>query len=362
MNTIDYSREITVERQASISMSRPSSQQSTSSPLPSVRSASSPSRQFRSPGKTALLPSIAKPANYDFWVRSVDDNGTVYYYNSMSGESTWLLPCNICYKTADRWCIQCNLSYCERHFVKKHDVPALPPKPVEAIVAAPSFPEITDGDSNRRVPESNNSTDLVPIDLNTSVQDEEDDEDTLDPNFKPVSLERKQIEANDFALHEWSQNELEDQMTKEDLGEGDEYCVRCIVKVSTKLCAVCWDGYCNKCFDIVHHVGALKTHKPLNYKRAKMTWYIQRAKNGRPETYINGANGDIRLEKPLELMSDLERVLLENWKMHNRAVEGYFQKVEELQKDLVNSKRERDKVTVEMAQLAANFKAKMNSK
>jgi hypothetical protein len=65
-------------------------------------------------------PHLCKPIHYEGWIRTVDENENIYYYNVKSGESAWLRPCRICYRSSDKFCRECSVSYCERHFVKLH--------------------------------------------------------------------------------------------------------------------------------------------------------------------------------------------------------------------------------------------------
>jgi hypothetical protein len=272
--------------------------------------------------KKEILPPIKKPENFDCWVRMKEEsNDSIYYYNTISQGSAWLSPCSTCYRTSDKWCIQCKLSYCERHFLTTH------------------FP---------------NNEHLV---------------DCLLP-------ENQVIDRNELRFHQWSTFELDNEM--EPLQDGDEYCINCECKPAMKLCAVCWDPYCHKCFEIVHHVGALKEHKGLNIKRAKYTWYGEREEKNHEDKnkpmncldlqdyrledhiiYVNGFTGDRTKEKHTDLMSDLERILLQNWKTHQKAVEDYSKIAEDLDRELNKAQQEKDKISIQRAQLAHQIQTKI---
>lgn len=233
-----------------------------------------------------------KPHDYDFWVRTLDtqNNNSVYYYNTHSGESAWLAPCSVCFRSGEKWCIDCQCTYCDKHYAKKH--------------------------RNEK-----------------------------DPNHAAL---RK---------HKWAKNETNTE--REPLEqEGDTHCVECGVKVATKLCDTCWDAYCTRCFELVHHVGALKLHKGVNYRRAKKQWYCVKQALPEPDYYVNGASGEKTFEKPPELMTELERVLSENFKTHKVAAEEYVKKVEELQFELEKIRYERDNLLLENAQLLQQSRAK----
>lgn len=226
-----------------------------------------------------------KPLHFDKWVRSLDQNQTVYYYNTATGESSWLAPCNVCFKNADKYCVDCKLSYCDKHHEKRH----------------------------------------------------------------------RKIKRGETA-HTWTTQEADTE--KEELpsdGDLQEYCIECQLKIATKLCDECWDPYCDRCFTLVHHVGALLHHNGHNYHRAKKSWYVVRKFGQGPDYYVDGEhNNESTFDKPEILMTELEKTLLGNFKVHQAAAEGYVKQIEELQFELEKAKYERDQLMVENAALAQN--------
>lgn len=60
------------------------------------------------------------PEEFHYWIRDKDKNGMIFYVNSQTRESSMLGPCSVCYKISDKWCLQCESSYCDKHFAKKH--------------------------------------------------------------------------------------------------------------------------------------------------------------------------------------------------------------------------------------------------
>jgi hypothetical protein len=236
-----------------------------------------------------------KPADFEYWVRALDTNEQIYYYNTKTGETTWLAPCSICYKPGERWCKGCNVTYCEKHYLKQHRI------------------------------------------------------------YDEMELEE----------HRWIPKE-EDISREEIINPNEEeYCVDCGVKIATKMCDICWDPYCQKCFDLVHHVGALREHKALNYARAKKQWYTVKKYGKEPDQYVNGETGETTTEKPQELMTDLEIVLIENIKSHQAATETYLKQIEDLHIDLEKATKERDKLVIDnafLSQTAAQSNTKKNKK
>jgi len=66
-------------------------------------------------------PHSCKPVHHDYWIRTVDINESIFYYNVKTGENSWLMPCCICYRVAEKFCLECSASFCERHFIKRHE-------------------------------------------------------------------------------------------------------------------------------------------------------------------------------------------------------------------------------------------------
>ena len=50
----------------------------------------------------------------------------------------------------------------------------------------------------------------------------------------------------------------------------------------------------------MHHIGALRDHLPVNYKKAKQGWLCIKAKiEGERDYYVNGTTGETSYEKPV---------------------------------------------------------------
>lgn len=222
------------------------------------------------------------PANWvmkeaDNWVRNVDDRGNVYYYNQKTGESRWLPPCLVCGKESERWCGDCNGAYCLLDHIALHE---------------------------------ENGADGTPSD-----------------RFIP-----------DYVTHKWTSCELE----RETLKPGQVYCVECKKRACTKVCIQCWDNYCTQCFAYVHHVGNLKKHKHIPYSRAKRGWMCVKATDeGEKDYYVNGMTGETTYEKPESLMTPEEIAQVANFKAHQEAAAQYIKRIDELQHDVEALKYER---------------------
>lgn len=259
-----------------------------------------------------LVPHEDKPVDFPFWTRCMDMNHNIYYYNTHTGESTWLAPCSICYKHADKWCQDCGVSYCDKHFAKKHNPTAAPDG---TTTGSPSPPR-----------------------------------------------------------HRWSAKEMpakKEVQTYED--SLVTKCIECCVKKATKMCLECWDPYCVQCFGIVHHVGSLRFHPSALYDEVVAGWRCVRtepaAEGGAEENegdgaeeaqskpdryYVHGASKETTYEKPVELMNPLERTLLKNFKAHQQAADKYVAEIEQLQFELEKARYERDQLLVEKVQRLKN--------
>ena len=204
------------------------------------------------------------------WVRNTDERGQVYYYNMVTNESRWLPPCTSCGCESVKWCEDCHKAYCDKDFQEVHL------------------------------------------------------EETSDPTF---------------ATHSWSGVES----SKEKLQRGEVYCCECKRRAAKRMCTTCWDGYCDRCFLYVHHVGALKKHESISYKKAKLGWYCIKAKSEEEKDYyVNGLTGDTSYEKPEELMSETEKEYYKNYVTHRSAAEEYVKKIDGLQYELEKLKYDRD--------------------
>jgi hypothetical protein len=252
-----------------------------------------------------------KAYQHDFWIRSLDRSKTIFYYNTLTGETTWLPPCSSCNKPGEKWCLQCNSSFCDRHFMKKH----LPPNNKDV------------GNSDRRSSLKGGKT-----------------ADSFDPSF---------------ADHEFSTNEIAT-APRVKLQEGQEYCLECFLHPATHLCRECSDPYCFSCFTKVHRIGALRYHFPMDITVARSSWYTVRGNANNPDYYINGKTNTSTFEKPVELMNRLERFFYENWQANQKTAEQLTKAIETLHFEVEKNKFDKDKMLVEMNEMAGNFNATMN--
>ena len=216
------------------------------------------------------------PVAINKWLKQLDDRQNVYYYNMETQESSWLPPCTLCGDSSEKWCQECSCAYCDRCFDEYHEL------------------------------------------------DEPDTEDN------------KEIKA-----HKWSLVQYE----KDVLKPGEIYCLECQRRTAVRMCLECWDAYCDECFRYTHHTGSLKYHKTMAYKKVKLGWMTIKSKDpSEPDYYVNGATGITQYEKPFELMSENEKKLYGDFLSHQKAANEYVKKIDELQHELEEASFERDSI------------------
>lgn len=239
---------------------------------------------------------INKPFQIEFWVKSIDSSRTPFYYNTLTGETSWIPPCSHCQKPSDKWCVQCKAAFCDRHFMKIH------------------LPKADKASQN-------------------SIVD--------------TGLEN----------HEFSINEVG--TVRAPLKDEEEYCIECQYHVAEVVCRSCWDGYCVPCFQKVHRVGALQTHYPMPYNLARSNWFMIRGQAGNPDYFFNGTTKESTFEKPIELMNKMEKLYFQNWKQNQSLTEQLTEHIDTLQFELEKTRYDKDKMLLEMNEMSSTFKTNL---
>ena len=62
------------------------------------------------------------PVAINKWLKQLDDRQNVYYYNMETQESSWLPPCTLCGDSSEKWCQECSCAYCDRCFDEYHEL------------------------------------------------------------------------------------------------------------------------------------------------------------------------------------------------------------------------------------------------
>ena len=66
-------------------------------------------------------PSNWQPLSEEIRVKNVDDRGSTYFYHILTGDLRWPPPCTVFFGDAQKFCVDCLLTFCEDHFEEAHD-------------------------------------------------------------------------------------------------------------------------------------------------------------------------------------------------------------------------------------------------
>jgi hypothetical protein len=210
---------------------------------------------------------ITKPLHYDCWIRSLDPQGQIFFYNVRTGESSWLGPCCLCYRPAAKYCVDCSRSFCDKDFKIRH-------------------------------------------------------------------------EKESRQMHKW---QLTDVADPDKLHAGESYCIECCLRTAAVVCTDCWNSFCANCFDQVHFVGALKKHKKITVAEAKKGWTCVRGAPGKEHDYYVSRKGITTYDKPVALMTELEKTLASEFRFWEAESMSLVDKIAQLQFELEAAKYERDR-------------------
>jgi hypothetical protein len=96
----------------------------------------------------------------------------------------------------------------------------------------------------------------------------------------------------------------------------------------------------------------------MPYKRAKTGWMTIKNYESRTESYIHGETGETTTERPLELYSEEENIMLENIKAHKVALDAHAALIEKLKAELVIVQKERDRAIIDTSNALNDLRAK----
>jgi len=251
------------------------------------------------------------------WKQGSDTAGKNYYYNYVTGESAWVAP--------EGWKVPHAVDKWIRQLDERQNVYYYNMQTTESSWLPPCG--ICGDQSERYCGDCSIAYCETCFERRHHGEDQEDEDD---------------------AKHEWSLVEYE----KQKLGPGDVYCLECKKRVAMRMCLTCWDPYCNECFAYTHHVGDLKYHKTMAYKKVKAGWMVVKSKDVEGDDgnvrlgdyYINGNTGESTYEKPEELFTPQEKLFFENFQSHKKAHEEALKKIEDLQYKLEEASFERDSI------------------
>lgn len=209
-----------------------------------------------------------EPLPEEIWVKNMDAKGNVFYFNQLTEETAWFPPCGVCGQVeAKRVCFGCGQkNYCQECFLQSH-------------------------------------------------------------------------KTAEFKDHEWKAADRE----KEVLVAGERHCLHCHLAKATCMCNVCRDAYCDTCFSEVHHGGALAKHDKIPWTEAKAGWQtVEGRVEGEATYYFHNTTGERTYDKPLELMLTAERTENERASKYLDAIKSNNRTIEKLQTQVEALRYEKD--------------------
>jgi len=207
------------------------------------------------------------PPEDEVWVKNVTDKGLTFYFNQISGETAWFPPCDSCREMeGKKICFDCSLTLCNSCFARIHA--------------------------------------------------EEGKEE-----------------------HRWRAADQE----KEELEQGEQHCVHCETRKAERTSTLGRDSYCVECWNEIFSHGWLKTVEWIPYWEFKKGWQAVSSRNPKdPPYYFNPKTGEETYDKPLELMLPEERAEHQKFQEFKTASEKYVKQIEKLQHDKEALEYEKD--------------------
>jgi len=211
----------------------------------------------------------------EVWVKNQDSKGNVYYFNQLTNETKWLPPCQICNKEmGKRVCLDCDFCiYCVSCYESHHEM---------------------------------------------------------------LGEEGKQ--------HKYKAADID----KEELQRGETYCVKCNVSAAKRVCRVCREAFCDDCYKDIHSVGNLQKHPWVTWKEFKKGWQEVKGRvDGEKDYFFNATTGETSFEKPEDLMLEEE---LEEHKMHikyKKENDKNLKRIEKLTEKVAQYQYEKDQLWFE---------------
>ncbi|TMW62160.1 hypothetical protein Poli38472_009653 [Pythium oligandrum] len=225
---------------------------------------------------------------HDAWELVTDAKGQPYYYNTISGESSW-----------------------ER--------PSSPPKPLSKEEKTDEKPT-EDGVLSAKPDETAHDSALLSSHLNLAMHFRLGA--ALCAECQQVLALRQCVGCDEAlcaqcfeTIHEASQKKQSHEFTqlelmKEELTSArDAYCIDCTLRKCTRLCNLCGDGFCSGCFDKQHSIGqrALHTWIPWTQFTQYDDWLVIHDDQTGKDVYFNIETKESTHTKPFVLQSGEDR-------------------------------------------------------
>ena len=288
--------------------------------------------------------------------RVVNDEvtGAQYFYNDITEENRWDPPdgfkvpppkgkCSVCREeAAARHCKTCDDPYCVECYIKEHSTPSTRAHMFRVLKKATPDPfkcgKCYENLATYATPDYKK---CFCDDCFTQWFDHDQDLQNLGfVHFKPDSAVCSQCQAR---LAEFLCQQCDDKYCgdcseslhrsgrkkqhtiteilpfhKDELKDGEEYCVECEHTTAEVMCEQCGDAYCNRCFRRTHARGRKAQHTTITWEEAQTPWEEFFDEDEGRTVYYNSKTRERTFVKPAALLWGKEKMA---WQEdHNDAV------------------------------------------
>ena len=288
--------------------------------------------------------------------RVVDDEttGAQYFFNDITNENRWDPPdgfkvpppkgkCSICREeAAARHCKTCDDPFCVECFIKAHSTPSTRAHMFRVLKKATPDP-FKCGKCHE-----NSATYATPDYKKCFCTDcfaewFDHDKDLQDLGFVHFTAESAVCSQCQVRLAEFLCQQCDDKYCgdcseslhrsgrkkqhtiteilpfhKDELKEGDAYCVECEHTCAEVMCEQCGDAYCNRCFRRTHARGRKSQHTTITWEEAQTPWEEFFDEDEGRTVYYNAKTRERTFEKPAALLWGKEKMAWQE--EHNDAV------------------------------------------
>ncbi len=292
------------------------------------------------------------------WCVREDEMGNVFFFNQMTEESRWDKPkgweppipegkCNKCRsEDAVRQCRTCDLPYCLECFLEDHSTAskrghlfrvlkktAPPPfKCIEcrinsAVRATPDFKRtwclncfdyVYDHDDElkrvgyrRFIPDSKV---CAECEMKLAVREcRQCDDLYCEECFQRLHKTGQKAGHSGAIVNPWEKDELK---------EGETYCVECEQRSADRVCDQCGDAYCEHCFKRLHAKGRKAVHTFTTWEDFQTPWEEFWDEDEQRHIYYNTKTKERRFDKPAALLWGTEKMA---WQEQNDNKDGLLE-------------------------------------
>ena len=298
--------------------------------------------------------------------RVVNDEttGTQYFYNELTEENRWDPPdgfevpppkgkcCECREEAAARHCKTCDKPYCVECFIKKHSTPSTRAHMFRVLKKATPDP-FKCGKCHENLA-TYSTPDYKKCFCDTCFEEWFDhDEDLQAMGFvhfqeKSDVCSQCQVRLAEFlcqqcddkycgdcseSLHRSGRKKTHTitellPFHKDELDDGEEYCVECEHSKAELLCEQCGDNYCTRCFKRTHARGRKAQHTTVTWEEAQTPWEEFFDEDEGRTVYYNTKTRERTFVKPAALLWGKEKMAWQE--EHNEGVEAAKEAAEQM--------------------------------